>query len=186
MEFRKFEIEGLLEIHPRIFKDKRGYFFESYNKSKFDELVASKIEFIQDNESFSKYGTLRGFHFQTPPFDQSKLVRVIHGKVLDIAIDLRSGSTTYGKYQSVILTAEQKNQFFIPRGFAHAFLVLSESAIFSYKVDNIYAPQNDSGIFWNDLTLNINWPIPESDIIVSEKDKNLQSLTKYKLNPNFQ
>ena len=180
MEIEKTNIEGLVIFHPKIFNDERGYFFESYNKKSLMKFLP-KVNFVQDNESKSSYGVLRGLHFQKPPFEQSKLVRVIKGKVLDVALDLRKKSKTFGSYQSVILSEENKKQFFIPKGFAHGFLVLSNYAIFSYKVDNYYNKESESGIRYNDKELNIDWKICESEIIVSEKDKQLYSLKKYLL-----
>ena len=176
MKIIKTSIEGLVIIEPKIFKDSRGYFFEPYNKLKFDKYLG-KINFVQDNESKSERGVLRGFHFQKPPYAQAKLVRCIQGEVIDIALDLRKKSNTYGKYHKILLSSENKKQFFVPRGFAHAFLVLSKSAIFSYKVDNIYAPDFDSGLIWNDLELKIDWPIKETELIISEKDKNLSTFS---------
>ena len=173
MEFETFDIEGLVLIKPRIIEDQRGYFIESYNQSKYDKILGRKVNFIQDNESNSTKGVLRGLHFQKPPFMQAKLVRVVKGEVQDIAVDIRKNSPSFGQHQSVILSETNKHQFFIPRGFAHAFLVLSEEAIFQYKVDNVYAPQYDSGIFYNDPELNIVWNMDDSDIIISEKDSNL-------------
>ena len=175
MKFNETNISGLVIIEPKVFNDTRGYFFEPYNKKKFDKHFGI-TNFVQDNESKSVYGVLRGFHFQKPPFQQAKLVRCIEGKVLDIAVDLRKNSCTYGKYEKVILSAENKKQFFIPRGFAHAFLVLSKSAIFSYKVDNYYNSELDSGIIWNDPNLSIDWGVIESELIISQKDKNLSLL----------
>ena len=175
MKFNETNISGLVIIEPKVFNDTRGYFFEPYNKKKFDKYFGI-TNFVQDNESKSVYGVLRGFHFQKPPFQQAKLVRCIEGKVLDIAVDLRKNSCTYGKYEKVILSAENKKQFFIPRGFAHAFLVLSKSAIFSYKVDNYYNSELDSGIIWNDPNLSIDWGVIESELIISQKDKNLSLL----------
>ena len=172
MKFIKTNISGLIIIEPKVFKDPRGYFYESFNKKKFDEFFG-ETNFVQDNESKSSKGVLRGFHFQKPPYDQAKLVKCVKGKVLDIALDLRKKSNTYGKYEKVILSGENKKQCFIPRGFAHAFLVLSETAVFSYKVDNIYSPEHDSGIVWNDPSLSIDWGFKESDLIISSKDKNL-------------
>ncbi len=169
-------IHDLLIIEPELFYDERGFFYESYNKNKLDKII--KTNFVQDNESKSNKGVLRGFHFQKPPYDQAKLVRCISGEVLDIALDLRKKSDTYGKYEKVILSGENKKQFFIPRGFAHAFLVLSETALFSYKVDNIYAPDYDSGVIWNDPVLSIDWPLNDSEIIISKKDKNLDLFSK--------
>ena len=179
MKIIKTSINDLLIIEPKIFKDSRGYFFEPYNLKSYKKTLGV-INFVQDNESKSSRGVLRGFHFQKPPFEQAKLVRCISGKVLDVAIDLRKNSPTFGKYESVILSEENKLQFFIPRGFAHAFLVLSETAIFSYKVDNIYAPEFDSGIIWNDSSLSIDWGINESELIISEKDKSLNELSNIK------
>ena len=177
MKFIETKISDLIIIEPKVFSDSRGYFFETYNKEKFDKNFGI-TNFVQDNESKSSKGVLRGFHFQKPPYDQAKLVRCVEGKILDIALDLRKQSKTYGKYEKVILSADNKKQFFIPRGFAHAFLVLSETAIFSYKVDNIYAPKYDSGIAWNDQSLSVDWGLHESELILSEKDKNLPFLSK--------
>ena len=163
-------IAGVWIIEPKIFNDPRGYFFESYNQKEFNKKIGH-IDFVQDNESFSSYGVLRGLHFQKPPFAQSKLVRVIQGKVLDVAVDIRHGSPTFGKYVSVELSGENHRQFFIPRGFAHGFCVLSETALFQYKCDNLYAPQSEGAIAWNDPDLNIDWRISSDEIILSEKDK---------------
>ena len=176
MKITETSISDLVIIEPKVFLDSRGYFFEPYNKEKFDQNFGI-TNFVQDNESKSSKGVLRGFHFQKPPYDQAKLVRCIEGQVLDVALDLRKQSKTYGKYEKVILSADNKKQFFIPRGFAHAFLVLSESAVFSYKVDNIYAPKYDSGIAWNDQSLSVDWGFHESELILSEKDKNLSFLS---------
>ena len=178
MKVEQTSIEGLVVIEPEIFYDSRGYFFESYNQNLFIKKLGD-FKFVQDNESKSSKGVLRGFHFQKPPFEQAKLVRCIEGEVLDVALDLRKNSSTYGKHEKVILSGDNKKQFFIPRGFAHAFLVLSETAIFSYKVDNIYAPQSDSGIIWNDPSLLINWVIDDSKLIISEKDKSLDVLKNF-------
>ncbi|WP_430934110.1 dTDP-4-dehydrorhamnose 3,5-epimerase [Saccharicrinis sp. 156] len=175
MQFIKTEIEGLVIIEPKVFGDSRGYFFESFNYKRFAENVR-EIEFVQDNESRSSYGVLRGLHFQKPPFDQAKLVRCIEGKVLDVAVDIRKNSPTFGKHVSVELSDQNKRQFFVPRGFAHGFVVLSKSAIFQYKVDNWYAPEHDAGIAWNDLELGIDWQIPHDSILLSEKDKGLKKL----------
>tara|TARA_B100001741_G_C16271137_1_gene467762 strand:- start:132 stop:686 length:555 start_codon:yes stop_codon:yes gene_type:complete len=179
MKFIKTEIEDLIIIEPTVFSDKRGYFLESYNQNKFEEIVG-KVSFVQDNESKSSKGVLRGLHFQKPPYNQAKLVRCIKGKVLDVAVDLRNGSKTYGQYIVIELSSENKKQLFVPRGFAHGFLVLSETAIFAYKVDNIYAPDYDAGIFWNDPTLNIPWGLDESDIFVSDKDSKLSFFSDFK------
>jgi dTDP-4-dehydrorhamnose 3,5-epimerase len=172
------KIEDLIILEPTVFEDERGYFLESYNQKKFEQ-IAGKVSFVQDNESKSVRGVLRGLHFQKPPFDQAKLVRCIKGKVLDVAVDIRNGSKTYGQYVAVELSDENKKQLFVPRGFAHGFLVLSDSAIFSYKVDNIYAPNFDSGIFWNDPKLNISWDVNESEILVSEKDSKLSLFSDF-------
>ena len=169
MEIIKTHIEGVVIIEPRIFKDDRGYFFESFSQREFEEKVC-KTTFVQDNESKSSYGVLRGLHFQKPPFAQSKLVRVIKGAVLDVAVDIRKGSPTFGQYVSVELTGENHRQFFIPRGFAHGFSVLSEEVIFQYKCDNFYSPQSEGAIAWNDPDLNIDWRIPAEKVVLSEKD----------------
>ena len=169
MEIIKTNIEGVVIIEPRIFKDDRGYFFESFSQREFEEKVC-KTTFVQDNESKSGYGVLRGLHFQKPPFAQSKLVRVIKGAVLDVAVDIRKGSLTFGQYVSVELTGENHRQFFIPRGFAHGFSVLSEEVIFQYKCDNFYSPQSEGAIAWNDPDLNIDWRIPAEKVVLSEKD----------------
>lgn len=169
MEIIKTNIEGVVIIEPRIFKDDRGYFFESFSQREFEEKVC-KTTFVQDNESKSSYGVLRGLHFQKPPFAQSKLVRVIKGAVLDVAVDIRKGSPTFGQYVSVELTGENHRQFFIPRGFAHGFSVLSEEVIFQYKCDNFYSPQSEGAIAWNDPDLNIDWRIPAEKEVLSEKD----------------
>ncbi|MCF6185294.1 MAG: dTDP-4-dehydrorhamnose 3,5-epimerase [Bacteroidales bacterium] len=171
MKFIKTEIPDLIIIEPVVYGDDRGYFFESFRKDEFEK-YAGKINFVQENESKSGRGVLRGLHFQRPPYAQAKLVRVIRGEVLDVAVDIRKDSPTFGKYVSVILSGENKKQFFIPRGFAHGFVVLSDEAIFSYKVDNYYAPDYDDGILYNDADLNINWQIDENLIKLSEKDKN--------------
>lgn len=175
MEIIKTNIEGVVIIEPRIFKDDRGYFFESFSQREFEEKVC-KTTFVQDNESKSSYGVLRGLHFQKPPFAQSKLVRVIKGAVLDVAVDIRKGSPTFGQYVSVELTGENHRQFFIPRGFAHGFSVLSEEVIFQYKCDNFYSPQSEGAIAWNDPDLNIDWRIPAEKVVLSEKDSKHQRL----------
>ena len=177
MKFIKTEISDVYIIEPSVFGDNRGYFLESYNKMKFEEVVG-KASFVQDNESKSTKNVLRGLHFQKPPFEQTKLVRVIDGEVLDVAVDLRKDSPTYGKWESIILSGENKKQFFIPKGFAHGFVVLSKDAIFSYKVDSIYAPEYDSGIKFNDETLKIDWKLPEKEIKISFKDRELMNFSK--------
>ncbi|MBO5850246.1 MAG: dTDP-4-dehydrorhamnose 3,5-epimerase [Paludibacteraceae bacterium] len=174
MQIIKTEIEGIFIIKPQLFKDGRGYFFESFSQREFEEKV-SKTTFVQDNESKSSYGVVRGLHFQRPPFAQSKLVRVIKGAVLDVAVDLRKNSPTYGKHITVELTEENHLQLFIPQGFAHGFSVLSNEAIFQYKCDNFYNKESEDSILWNDKNLNIDWKIPEKKIILSEKDKTSQT-----------
>ncbi len=170
MNIIQTEIEGVVIIEPKVFGDERGYFFESFSQQKFVEQVC-KTTFVQDNESKSRYGVLRGLHFQKPPFAQSKLVRVVQGKVLDVAVDIRKGSPTFGKHVAVELSAENKRQFFVPRGFAHGFVVLSDEAIFQYKCDNYYAPEHEGSVLWSDPALGIDWKIPFTDIILSGKDK---------------
>ena len=171
MEVIKTNIEGPVIIEPRIFKDARGYFFESFSKREFDEKVA-KVDFVQDNESCSTYGVMRGLHFQRPPFAQAKLVRCVRGKVLDVAVDIRKGSPTYGQHVAVELTEDNHRQFFIPRGFAHGFAVLSEMAVFQYKCDNYYHPESDGGISILDESLGIDWSISLEEATLSEKDTN--------------
>ena len=178
MKFIKTNIEDLIIIEPTVFGDIRGYFLESYNQNKFEKIVG-RVSFIQDNESKSSKGVLRGLHFQKPPYNQAKLVRCIEGKVLDVAVDLRNGSKTYGQHIAIELSSENKKQLFVPRGFAHGFLVLSETAIFAYKVDNIYAPDYEAGICWNDPILNISWHLDEIDILVSEKDAKLPVFSEF-------
>lgn len=170
MNVIKTKIEGLVIIEPKVFFDGRGYFFESFSQQRFNELVAP-VTFVQDNESKSSYGVLRGLHFQKPPFAQSKLVRVVKGKVLDVAVDLRRNSPTFGQYEAVLLTEENKQQFFVPRGFAHGFAVLSEEAIFHYKCDNYYAPQSEGSVLWNDPAIGIDWQLPVESVLLSDKDK---------------
>lgn len=169
MEVIKTELEGVVIIEPRIFTDARGYFFESFSQKEFEEKVRP-ISFVQDNESRSSYGVMRGLHFQRPPFTQSKLVRCVKGAVLDVAVDIRKGSPTYGKSVAVELTEDNHRQFFVPRGFAHGFSVLSEEAVFQYKCDNFYAPQADGGISIQDYSLGIDWRIPAERALLSEKD----------------
>ncbi len=184
MNFIKTDIGGLVIIEPKVFGDSRGYFFESFNQRQFEENIGP-VNFVQDNESRSSYGVLRGLHFQRPPFNQAKLVRCIEGDVLDVAVDLRKDSPTFGKHVSVVLSDENKRQFFVPRGFAHGFVVLSKSAIFSYKVDNWYAPEHDSGVAWNDPALAINWNISEESVLLSAKDKELKPLAEIELPSEF-
>lgn len=170
MDVIKTAIEGVLIIEPKVFRDARGYFFESFNVKEFADKTGLNINFVQDNESMSSYGVMRGLHFQRPPFTQSKLVRCVKGAVLDVAVDIRKGSPTYGQHVAVELTEENHLQFFVPRGFAHGFAVLSETAIFQYKCDNFYAPQADGGINIKDVTLGIDWQIPYDKVLLSEKD----------------
>lgn len=170
MEIIKTDIEGVVIIEPRIFKDSRGYFFESYNKKEFDEKVGP-VDFVQDNESCSTRGVMRGLHFQRPPYSQAKLVRCVRGAVLDVAVDLRKGSPTYGRHIATELSEENHRQFFIPKGFAHGFAVLSDVAVFQYKCDEFYHPEADCGISLLDESLGIDWGIAFEDAILSEKDK---------------
>jgi len=172
MKFIKTAILDVYIIEPSVFGDNRGYFLEAFNLEKFEENV-SPIKFVQDNESKSSKGVLRGLHFQKPPFDQAKLVRCIEGRVMDVAVDIRKGSPTYGKHVVIELSGENKRQLFVPRGFAHGFSVLSDTAVFAYKVDNRYAPEHDAGIRWNDKELNIQWGVEDSEVMVSEKDAEL-------------
>ena len=170
MEVIKTDIEGVVIIEPRIFRDDRGYFFESFSQRDFQEKVCNTV-FVQDNESKSSYGVLRGLHFQKPPYAQSKLVRVIKGAVLDVAVDIRKGSPTFGQHVAVELTEDNHRQFFIPRGFAHGFSVLTDEVIFQYKCDNFYAPQSEGALAWDDPDLGINWRLPAEKVILSEKDR---------------
>ena len=169
MEYIKTEIDGVWIIQPRVFNDARGYFFEAWKKEEFEEHIG-KVSFVQDNESKSSYGVLRGLHYQKGEFSQAKLVRVIKGCVLDVAVDIRKNSPTFGKHVMVELSDDNKRQFFIPRGFAHGFLVMSDEAIFTYKVDNAYAPQAEASIRFDDPDIAINWPIDSKDVLTSAKD----------------
>ena len=169
MNYIEAFIKGVFVIEPKVFKDSRGYFFEAWKQQEFNEKVG-EVNFIQDNESKSSFGVLRGLHYQKGEFSQAKLVRVIKGTVLDVAVDIRPGSPTYGKHVMEELSEENKRQLFIPRGMAHGFLVLSDEAVFTYKVDNIYAPQAEAGIRWDDPTLGIDWPIDRQKVITSDKD----------------
>ena len=169
MNVIKTSIDGVVIIEPRLFKDARGYFFESFNQKEFEEKVCHTA-FVQDNESKSSYGVVRGLHFQKPPFAQSKLVRVVQGAVLDVAVDIRKGSPTFGQHIAVELTADNHRQFFIPRGFAHGFSVLSAEVIFQYKCDNFYTPQNEGAIAWDDPQIGVDWKIPADKAILSAKD----------------
>lgn len=177
MEIIKTSIEGLVIIRPQIFSDSRGYFFESYSQRDFEKEIGD-IHFVQDNESKSSYGALRGLHFQKPPYAQSKLVRVIKGTVLDVVVDIRKGSPTYGKWEAVELSEDNKFQLFIPRGFAHGFSVLSREALFQYKCDNFYHPEAEGAIAWDDPQLNIAWQLPKDSIILSAKDMKHPSLAE--------
>ena len=170
MNYIQTEIEGVWLIEPKVFLDERGYFMESFKKEEFEANIGP-VNFVQDNESKSAFGVLRGLHYQQGEHSQAKLVRVIQGEVLDVAVDLRQSSPTFGKYVSVLLSEANKRQFFIPRGFAHGFGVLSEEAIFTYKVDNVYAPQAEASILYCDRTLGIEWPLAESQMLLSAKDK---------------
>ena len=175
MNYIETEIQGVYVLEPRVFQDARGYFMETWNQADFDKHIG-KVTFIQDNESKSSYGVLRGLHYQKGEFSQAKLVRVIKGRVLDVAVDIRRSSPTFGEYVLAELSEENKRQLFIPRGFAHGFLVLSDEAVFTYKVDNVYAPQAEAGIKWNDEDIAIEWPIDPKDLILSEKDTRALSL----------
>ena len=177
MIYEKTEIDGVYVITPKVFNDARGYFFESFKLNEFEENIG-KINFIQENESKSSKGVLRGLHYQKGDYSQAKLVRVIKGCVVDVAVDIRRSSPTFGKYVMVELSDENKRQFFIPRGFAHGFLVLSDEAIFSYKVDNVYAPQSEASIRWNDEEINIKWPLDGINVLTSEKDGNACKLSE--------
>ncbi len=170
MNIIKTEIEGLVIVEPRIFRDDRGYFYESFSQREFEEEVC-RTAFVQDNQSMSSYGVVRGLHFQKPPFCQSKLVRCIKGAVLDVAVDIRKGSPTFGKYVAVELTEDNHRQFFVPRGFAHGFAVLSEVAVFQYKCDNYYNKESEGTIAWNDEQIAVDWRLPSEKVILSEKDK---------------
>ena len=165
-------IEGLLIIEPKVFKDGRGHFFEAFSERDFQILTGRNLHFVQDNESESCYGVIRGLHFQQPPYAQSKLVRVVKGKVLDVAVDLRAGSPTFGRHLALELSGDNYRQLFIPQGFAHGFAVLSDSAVFQYKCDNYYAPSSEGAIAWNDPDLGIDWKLPPESIILSDKDRN--------------
>lgn len=170
MIFKKTNISGVVICKPNIFGDERGYFFESFNKLAFEKFIGHEIDFCQDNESRSNHGVLRGLHFQRPPFTQSKLVRVIEGSVLDVIVDLREDSETFGKSLSIKLNGKSKEQLFVPKGLAHGFIVLSEEAVFSYKVDNYYAPDYEDGVIYNDKTLDIDWNVNVKNIKLAEKD----------------
>ncbi len=178
MNITPTKLEGCFVIEPTVFEDERGYFFESFNAKVFQKQTGENISFVQDNQSKSTYGVLRGLHFQKGEYAQAKLVRVLSGEVLDIAVDLRESSPTYGQHEAIVLSGGNKKQFFVPRGFAHGFVVLSDSAEFFYKCDNYYNKESEGGILYNDPTLNIDWKIPESEVKISEKDKVLPSFSE--------
>jgi dTDP-4-dehydrorhamnose 3,5-epimerase len=180
MNFISTKLEGCFIIEPKIIQDSRGYFMESFNENSFQNGIGKRVTFVQDNQSFSSKGVLRGFHYQTGAHAQAKLVRVLQGEVLDVAVDLRPNSSTYGQHVSTILSAENQTQFFIPRGFAHAFLVLSETATFFYKCDNFYDKESEGGIIYNDPILHVDWQFPIADLLISEKDQNLPTLENAK------
>jgi dTDP-4-dehydrorhamnose 3,5-epimerase len=173
MQATETKLKGCFILEPKVFQDDRGYFYESYNREKFKAATGLDVNFIQDNQAFSSYGVLRGLHFQTGDFAQAKLVRVLEGKVLDVAVDIRKGSETYGQHVAIELTGDNFKQLFVPRGFAHGYVVLSDTAVFAYKVDNIYSKESESGLMWNDADLGIDWNISEADVLLSEKDKQL-------------
>lgn len=179
MNIIRTDIPDLLIIEPDIYGDSRGYFFESFSRRKFEEATGIKVDFVQDNESRSSYGVVRGLHFQKSPYAQAKLVRVVRGRVRDIAVDLRPDSPTFGKYHAIELSEDDHRQFFIPKGFAHGFSVLSEDAVLQYKCDEYYAPESEGGIAWNDPDLDIDWQIPEDKMIISSKDQNHPTLKEY-------
>lgn len=177
MEFKKLSIQGLWIIEPKVLGDNRGYFCETFKKELFEQNIG-KINFVQENESSSSFGVLRGLHLQRPPYTQAKLVSVAVGTVLDVAVDVRTDSPTFGKYEIVELSDQNKRRFFIPRGFLHGFVVLSEKAIFQYKVDNIYVKDSEQGIIYNDKTINVDWKISEKEMVLSDKDLKLTTLNK--------
>jgi len=178
MNIIETEIKGVYIIEPKVFGDNRGYFFESFSQREFESVIGP-VTFVQDNQSRSSYGVVRGLHFQRPPHAQAKLVRVVKGKVLDVAVDLRKDSPTFGKYVAVELSDENHRQVFIPKGFAHGFSVLSEEAVFQYKCDEYYAPESEAAIAWDDQDLNIDWKVPAEDVVLSAKDRNHPSLKDY-------
>lgn len=181
MNFKETNLRDCFVIEPRVFRDHRGYFFESFNKQVFEQETILKVNFVQDNEAFSNRGVLRGLHFQKREFAQAKLVRVIKGKVLDVAVDIRPNSKTFGKHFSIVLSEENKKQLFVPRGFAHGYSVLEDNTIFAYKCDNYYYPKQEGGIIYNDKDLNIDWMLEEEEIQLSEKDKVQPKLKELKL-----
>ena len=178
MNIVETEIKGVFIIEPKVFGDNRGYFFESFSHREFESVIGP-VTFVQDNQSKSSYGVVRGLHFQKPPHAQAKLVRVVKGKVLDVAVDLRKDSPTFGKYMAVELSDENHRQVFIPKGFAHGFSVLSEEAVFQYKCDEYYAPESEAAIAWDDQDLNIDWKVPAEDVVLSAKDRNHPTLKEF-------
>tara|TARA_R100001377_G_scaffold76928_1_gene54000 strand:- start:1948 stop:2493 length:546 start_codon:yes stop_codon:yes gene_type:complete len=179
MGITETKLKDCFILEPQVFQDPRGYFFESFNQKSFFEATGQHVNFIQDNETFSSKGVLRGLHFQTGNFAQAKLVRVIKGRVLDIAVDVRQDSSTFGEYQTIELSEDNKKQFFLPRGFAHGFVVLSDTAIFAYKCDNYYNKESEAGIIYNDPTLNIDWQLSENELLLSDKDKMLPTFEAF-------
>ncbi|WP_250433617.1 dTDP-4-dehydrorhamnose 3,5-epimerase [Hanstruepera flava] len=179
MNVLETKLKDCFIIEPKVHEDKRGYFFETFNLKTFHDKIGFNVNFVQDNETYSSKGVLRGLHFQKGKYAQAKLVRVIKGSVLDVAVDLRPNSPTFGQYETVELSGENKKQFFVPRGFAHGFVVLSETALFAYKCDNFYNKESEGGIIYNDTSLNINWQLPEDQLLLSEKDKVLPSLESF-------
>ena len=180
MIFTETKLKGCFIIEPKVISDERGYFMESFNQNTFNLGINQEIKFVQDNQSFSSKGVLRGLHFQTSEFSQSKLVRVLQGEVLDVVVDVRPNSETFGQHVSIVLSSENQKQFFVPRGFAHGFLVLSETATFFYKCDNFYNKESEGGIIYNDQTINIDWKLDTKDLIISDKDKLLPNLQNAK------
>ena len=180
MRFIETQLKGCFILEPKIINDERGYFMESFNAKTFQEGIGKNVTFVQDNQSFSTRGVLRGLHYQCGEHAQAKLVRVLQGEVLDVAVDLRPESETFGQYEAVLLSSDNQKQFFVPRGFAHGFLVLSETATFFYKCDNFYNKESEGGLIYNDETLNINWDFPSQDLIISEKDQILPNLQNAK------
>lgn len=180
MNYIETKLKGCFIIEPKVFEDERGYFLETFNKDSFDKVIGQKTNFVQDNQSYSKYGVLRGLHLQKGDDAQAKLVRVLSGKVLDVAVDLRDDSPTYGEHISIELSSDNKKQLFIPRGLAHGFIVLSDIAEFYYKVDNNYAPKSEGGLLYNDKSLGIDWGIEESDVVINAKDLELPTLKDFK------
>mgnify|MGYP003604718504 CR=1 FL=1 len=180
MIFKETKLKGCFIVEPKVIHDERGYFMESFNEKTFQNGVGEQIHFVQDNQSFSSKGVLRGLHYQTGNHAQAKLVRVLQGEVLDIAVDIRPESETFGQYEAVVLSEENQTQFYVPRGFAHGFLVLSETALFFYKCDNFYNKESEGGIIYNDATIGIDWNFPSSDLLISEKDTILPTLENAK------